>query len=359
MTFRIPVADLHAFAAGCLRAAGLDEWQANRAADVLTYSDARGCTTHGTFTLSSIYLPRLRDGRIRPDGVTSVVRDTGPCVLVDAGRRLGLVAGTEAVDLAVARARRFGIGAVGVRDSTHFGSAGFYTTRAAQAGLLAVATTNCGAQAIAPPIGGSRRLLGTNPVSAAVPTAGEAPFVLDMSTTTVATGKLRAAQLSGKDIPAGWLQYSGGGDCLDPGAYYRGEADLTWLGGRLETGAAKGFGLGILVEMLAGALTGGSVGPSAGDSDDDIGHFFLVIDPQAFVGSKEFTSAADALLETIADSPAQPGWGPVQYPGLPEARAYAESAAGGVALPDHVLTALDQAATDLGRPPLSESGVRA
>lgn len=129
-----------------------------------------------------------------------------------------------------------------VRNSSHFGCAGYYTHRLARFDLAGIAMTNCGNQGVVPPLGGTVRMLGTNPISAAVPAGSLPPFVLDMSSTAVATGKLAAARRDGQPVPPGWLVGRDGSAVTDPAAYYDQPADVAWLGGRAETGAAKGYG---------------------------------------------------------------------------------------------------------------------
>jgi LDH2 family malate/lactate/ureidoglycolate dehydrogenase len=350
MTNAVDVPDLHRFATDVLVAAGLDTEQAERAAEVLCFADRRGHTTHGTYALSTIYVPRLRDGQISTAATSKIVRSGTATRLLDGQRRLGLVVGTEAMNLAVELAGEHGTGIVAVRNSTHFGSAGYYAHHASQQGKIGMAMTNCGAQGVAPPIGGTHRMFGTNPIGMAVPTAGSAPFVLDMSTTVVATGKLRAAQLRGENVPEGWLRSTDGSSTVHPDDYYAGTAQVQWLGGDLATGGAKGFGLGLLVEMLAGVLPGAAVGAdpesSGSASDHNIGHFFLAVEPEAFVGAADFTGRADQVLDAVVTSPRADAGIPVQYPGLPEADRTAAADRDGIALPEHVLDALDKLAAD-------------
>jgi LDH2 family malate/lactate/ureidoglycolate dehydrogenase len=350
-----PVSALCDFAVSAFVVCGLDAEDALKATEALCFADLRGNTTHGTFNLTTIYAPRLIDRRISAQqGPSSVVVDGGASVLLDGRNRLGLLVGTEAIDLAVDRARAHGVAAVAVRNSTHFGAAGFYAARAAAAGTIGIALTNCGAQAIVPPPGGIERMLGTNPIAAAAPTKGDAPFILDGSTTAVAAGKVRAAQRSGRSIPEGWLRRLDGTATTDPAAYEDGTAELAWLGGKIETGAAKGFGLGLLVELLAGALPGAALGTSADErADHDVGHFFLAINPAAFSGAAAFTTAADTALARIAAASPAPGADRVRYPGMIEAERFEHALAHGAELSADVATALDELAAQLDLAPIA------
>jgi LDH2 family malate/lactate/ureidoglycolate dehydrogenase len=341
----VSLADLHRFATAMLVARGVRAAHAIVVADALCYADARGLGTHGVCSLATIYDPRLEDGRIDPVGEPHVVGGRGAVKIVDADGALGHVSMTMATDLAVATAKEHGVAAVGVRQSSHFGAAGYYVDRAARLGLIAVVMTNCGDQGVVPPLGGTRRLLGTNPIAASVPADREPSFILDMATTTTPTGRIAAAQRAGEAIPRGWLVGPDGEDVCDPDAYFDGRADVTWLGGRVETGAAKGYGLAVLVDLLCGPLAGAGWGPRAGalttpqSADDNVGHFVIVIDPAAFAQSSLFGARVDELLSTIRSSPAAPGR-TVTYPGAPEAERLAESARIGVVLPGHLLPRL-------------------
>ncbi|MFE9424009.1 Ldh family oxidoreductase [Kitasatospora sp. NPDC006697] len=354
MTVRIPVQRLRSFATEALQCAGLTEQDAAAGAEVVVYADVHGFTTHGSNALAGIYVPRLRDGRINPGPQLRTVSDTASGAVLDGDRGLGLVSTVRATDLAIGKARQTGIALVAVRNSSHFGSAGYYAHRATEAGLIAIAMTNCGAQGVAPGLGGTTRMLGTNPLAAGAPAPGGAPFVLDMSATTVATGKIRAAQREGREVPVGWLTGLDGMPVTDPNAYFDGKADVTWLGGSAATGGAKGYGLAILVDLLCGPLAGASWGPTPdllenGEErpDTDIGHVVIAIDPAAFGAGSTFGAGARQLLDTLsADLPVDPAR-PVTYPGAPEARTAAASLADGVALPDHVARQLLSMAADL------------
>jgi LDH2 family malate/lactate/ureidoglycolate dehydrogenase len=357
VTTRVPYEILHDMARSLLVKAGLDEDGAAMAADVVCYADERGLATHGVNALVSMYVPWLRDGRVDAKAGLRTVGGEGVVTVLDGGNGLGPVVMTRAVDCAMDAARQHGAGIVAVRGSTHFGAAGFYTHRMARAGLIGIAMTNCGAQGVVPPLGGVKRLLGTNPLSAAVPAGTMPPFVLDMSTTAKAAGHIRAAWRDGRPVPEGWLIGKGGEDVTDPGAYYAGEADLAWLGGRLLTGGAKGYGLGLLVDLLCGPLTGASYGPHAGaldraepSVDHNVGHLAIAIAPAAFGDREAIERDVAVLLGTVCASPPVAGGDTVTYPGEPEARCAAEVAIGGVSLTATTVAAAVKLAIELDVP---------
>ncbi|MEU9980222.1 Ldh family oxidoreductase [Streptomyces sp. NPDC050856] len=352
----IGVHELHTGCASVLRACGLSEAAASTAADILVYAETRGYPTHGVNALVRSYVPALRAGRIDPAAELEVVRRTGVAVAADGHRALGLVSAARAMDLAAEIAAESGVGFVTVRNSTHFGAAGAYAHRAARAGLVGLAMTNCGRQGVVPPLGGTVRMLGTNPLGAAVPGRERDPFVLDMSTTVAATGRVNQARKRGEPVPEGWLIRPDGTGTTDPAEYADGTADVLWLGGALETGGAKGFGLGLLVDLLCGPLAGAGHGPHPAafegpQDDDDIGHVLIAVSPEAFGDRAGFERRVDELLGTVTACPPAGYADRVAYPGLPEAERAAEAAAAGVAVAEDTAAEVEKVTSELGVPP--------
>ncbi|SMQ19499.1 Malate/lactate/ureidoglycolate dehydrogenase, LDH2 family [Streptomyces sp. Ag82_O1-12] len=352
-TVLVDHAELHASLTGLFTGHGVPDARARLAADALCHGDLTGLDSHGVFNLTRLYLPLLESGRCDPRAQPETLTDLGACVVVDARRALGLWAAAEAMDEAVARAGRHGVGLVSVRGATHFGCAGFHAVRAAHAGMIGVVASNCGGQRIARPPGGAVAMLGTNPLSVAAPALDGHPFLLDMSTTVAPTGRVRVAARRGTPVPAGWLEDAAGAPVTDPSAFDRGEAFLRWLGGTSETGVHKGYGLGIAVELLAAVVSGAAVGPAPaaleGDgrphgSDDGIGFFLLAIAPEVLRPGADVAAATRSLFGTLADCPPVPGGEPVRYPGWREAELAAERRRHGIPLPAHLHAEL----TDLG-----------
>ncbi|MBV2366055.1 Ldh family oxidoreductase [Streptomonospora nanhaiensis] len=348
---RVAHADLAACTARILAARGLAPDRADAAAAALCHGDLTGVRSHGLANLARIYLPALHSGRIDPAAEPRVLSDLGACLLVDARRALGLWQAGAAVDLAVERARHHGAGLVWVRGATHFGCAGHHAARAAEHGMVGIVAANCGRQRIAPPPGGRRPLLGTNPLAVAAPALPGRPFVLDMSTTAVPTGRVREAARAGRAIPEGWLADDLGRPVTDPAAFDRGEAHLRWLG--QGEGAYKGFGLGLAVEVLAALVPGAGLGPwpdpgagGAAPADDDIGFLAAAFAPAALRAG--FADDARTLFaEVLACPPTDPA-SPVRYPGWPEAERAAEHRRTGVPLAEAVYRELAAAAAAAG-----------
>jgi LDH2 family malate/lactate/ureidoglycolate dehydrogenase len=248
------------------------------------------------------------------------------------------VAGVFATEVACRLAATHGVGAVGVRRSSHYGAAGYYVRRAARAGYLALTTTN--AEPFTVPFGGAEWGLGTNPIALAAPTT-TGVFELDMATSQVAVGKVLLAREKGVPIPRGWAVDSSGAETTDPA-----QAEAV-----LPLGGYKGYGLGLLVEILSAVLTGAGVTHAAGRMYDDwerpqdVGHLLLALDPERTVGRRRFALLLDALLEELKAIPPAPGVEEVLVPGELEARTEAERARSGIPLPRAVHKTLE----DLGR----------
>ncbi|MGH3822686.1 MAG: Ldh family oxidoreductase [Pseudonocardiaceae bacterium] len=334
---RVPYEELCTFVAQVFIAHELPCDRAAAAAEALCYGDLTGLHSHGLVNLTRLYLPLFTEARVEPQAKLEVIADRGAAALVDAHRALGLWAASEAMDMAVERAAGYGIGMVSVRDATHFGCAGHHAVRAVRRDMIGIVAANCGRQRIARPPGGRVAMLGTNPLSIAAPAGNHHPFVLDMSTTAVPTGRIRAAARAGLAVPEGWLADEAGNPVTDPAAFDRGEAHLQWLGG-CGTGKYKGFGLGLMVEVLAALVPGAGLGPDvealAGNGgpsgrDDDIGFLVAAIAPGALRPGGEVRRDAQELFGALLACPPACEDVPVRYPGWPEAeRAQANHRAG-------------------------------
>lgn len=354
----LPYHQLTDFTTEVFQAQGVPEDRARTAAEALVYGDLVGMRSHGLANLTRLYLPLFTSGRVAPAAEPEVLADRGATVLLDSRKGLGLWAAAEAMDLAAERAGQYGIGMVSVRDATHLGCAGFHAARAVENGMIGLVASNCGRQRIARPPGGRVAMLGTNPLAAAAPAGpGQAPFVLDMSTTVAPTGKVREAARAYRSIPEGWLQDAEGRWVTDPHALDCGEGFPLFLGGHPETGGYKGYGLALLVEVLAALVPGAGLGPdpeaysgTGGPSgrDDDIGFFVLAVAPGTLRPEEDFTRQAAGLFAALTGSPTLPGTDKVAYPGCREADLKAAALAEGVPVADALLGELRSVADDLG-----------
>lgn len=352
---RLDYHDLLSFTAGVFAALGLASERASTAAEALCYGDLTGHSSHGLVNLTRLYLPLFEDDRVDPTAELEIVVDRDAAALVDARQGLGLWVASEAMQWAVSRARRYGIGLMAVRQATHFGCAGYHASKAVAHGMLGVVASNCGGQRIAPPPGGTVALLGTNPLSVAAPAGTNPPFVLDMSTTAAPTGRLREAVRRGQSVPPGWLEDDQDEPVTDPGAFDAGKAHLLWLGGGPGAGRHKGFGLGLVVELLAALIPGAGLGPApealAGDGspsgrDDDIGYLVAALAPGTLRPDEEVRRDAETIFDTILDCPAR-GETPVRYPGWYEAERARHNRRRGVPLDEAVYRELQEVADAL------------
>jgi ureidoglycolate dehydrogenase (NAD+) len=344
----ISIDDLNAFGVGALRNCGVGEADAQVTADILTTTDAWGVFTHGNKALRG-YLRRLKGGGLAPDGTPSVVTEGLGWALVDGDSSLGMVTSTYAMDLALGKARQTGLGYVGVRNSCHFGAAGAYAAQAARVGFIGLAMAN-DIPSVASP--GSRgAVTGSNPLAYAVPAGRHRPLMLDMSIATVAGGKVYAARERGEPIPATWLIDNEGQPTDDPKAYPE-HSTLTPAAGH------KGFGLALLIETLAGALTGAAMTAQVGSwlaGDPSIathhGAAFLALDVAAI--GPDLPARIESLIDEIHGAPRAVGVDRLYVPGEKEWESLDQSLKNGIALPPDVVASMREAAaisdTDLER----------
>jgi len=338
---RIDEARLHEYTAAILRSVGMDGQGADTVARVLVASDARGIESHGVARLPQ-YVRLIDAGVLDPAAAPEIERESVTTALVDAHNGMGHVAGDYAMCLAIAKALTHGVGVVSVRNSNHFGIAGYYAMLALQHDLIGLALTN--SSPLVAPTGGRQAMVGTNPIAVAVPSGDERPFVLDMATSTVPVGRLEVYARKGLPLLPGWAIDQEGNETLDATAGRAGA--LLPLGGTAETGGYKGYGLGVLVDLLTGVLAGGLYGPLIGGLWDatapsDLGHFFLALDPAAFGPVDRFHARARDLLNRLQAGERAAGVPEILVAGEKERRAHDDARARGVRLYRSVAEALD------------------
>ena len=331
--------------------AGSDAAEARAVADHLIEANLMGHDSHGAIRVAP-YIELLRSGKWAANRHAEIVTDAGAVVVVDGGEGLGQVIAKEAIELGIERARAHGVAVVGVRNSGHMGRIGAWAEQAAAAGLASlhfVNTTGFGIQVA--PFGGSDRRLSVNPIALGVPRPGHEPLIHDMSTGTIAAGKIRVARNKGELLPEGAIIDGRGRPSRDPEAFF---ADPP---GALTTAAGhKGYGLALFVEVLAGALTGGGAGhPDNPSADRPINNLLsILIDPERLAGSQALAADLERLCAFVtASPPATPG-GTVLLPGEIERRTRAERRAHGIPLDPNTLDQLRGAARSVG---LAEAGI--
>ena len=342
---RISPNTLREFGTRVLVALDVPEDHAALVADSLVQADLWGHQSHGLLRLPW-YVARIRSGAMTARTEPAVLSDTGPLVLFDGRDGIGQVLTERARRTAVERARNHGVGVVGVRNSNHFGTAMYFTRRAAADGCVAVLTTN--ASPAMAPWGGREKRIGTNPWSIAAPGPDGRVVAVDIANTAVARGKIYLAKNRGEQIPETWALTADGAPTTDPAEGV--------LGVILPMAGHKGYAISFLMDVLSGALTGSAVGtgvhgPYEADRPSGAGHLFLALDPDAFGDRAGYESRVRQLIDEVKDVPLAQGFDEVFYPGEVEDRAEAANlVAGGVLLAEQSLTDLRELATATGVP---------
>lgn len=326
---------------------GVPAADAEIAANVLVASDLRGVDTHGVirFNPHAWYVKWLRDGAMTAKPNIRVVTENASTALLDADNGMGFVAGHRAMGLAINKAKESGVGIVTVRNSRHYGMSAYYSMLALPHDMIGIAMTNASRQVV--PTFGREARFGTNPISFAVPAKDERPFVLDMATTTAAAGKLELAIRLGKPVPTGWALNEKAEPTTDPKVAQQARRLLP-LGGSRESGSHKGYGLGILVEILCGVLTGTVT--ALNSNQEPRGHFFGAINPAAFRPAAEFTADMDRLIRELRSTPPVEGESRVYVAGEIEFETAEERAERGIPLHGSVLKGLRAVSEQVGVP---------
>lgn len=308
--------ELEAYMKEILMAAGVPEADAAICADVLISADRQGIDSHGIGRLKPIYIDRIREGIINPITVVDVIKEGPTTAVLDANNGMGQVVSKQAMQMAIDKAKKFGMGMVAVRNSNHYGIAGYYAMMAADQGMIGITGTNA-RPSIAPTFG-VENMLGTNPLTFGLPTDEAFPFVLDCATSVTQRGKIEVYQRLHKDLPEGWVIGEDGSNRTDTEQVLKdlvtGGAALTPLGGiGEEQGGYKGYGYATVVEILSAALAGGAFLKALSGHDGDkkvpyqLGHFFIAIDISAFTELSAFKKTTGEILRQLRDSKRAPG----------------------------------------------------
>ena len=319
------------FVAALFRDAGVPDGEARTVAGSLVGANLRGHDSHGVMRAPQ-YVGFLEKGEYRT-GVDLLVEHETPAVVVCDGQwGLGQVQAHRLLDRIIPKARTLGLASGTARHVGHIGRLGEYAERAADEGLILIATVNnCGAgQRVAPP-GGVAPRLGTNPLCAAIPTDND-PIVLDFGTSVVAEGKVRVHQINKTPVPEGWLLDSEGRPTTDPSVLYNPP-----LGSILPMGGAqayKGFGLALVLDMLSGGLTGGRTSHPGAPPARGNNVVFIALDPDHFAGRDALIRESSGLVDYVRATPRAPGVETITLPGDPERRTLALRSRDGIHLED-------------------------
>jgi Malate/L-lactate dehydrogenases len=323
---------------------GCSELHAQQGAEVLLSADMRGVDSHGVARLSG-YVRLWEKGRINSNPNIRITHETPSTAVVDGDGGLGLVVAPYAMNVAIEKAGKAGTGWVSVKNSNHYGIAGYHAMMALDHDMIGISLTN--ASPLVSPTFSKERLLGTNPISVAIPAKEEPPFVADMATTTAANGKLEILQRKGNPAPMGWVQDKEGNPTTSSNGVKDGGALLP-LGGDREHGSHKGYALGSIVDIFSAVLSGANYGPwvppfvaflepDPNPVGEGIGHFFGAMRVDAFRPADEFKSHMDNWIKRFRSAETTPGNERVLIPGDPERELEAIRAKEGIPLLDPVV----------------------
>jgi hydroxycarboxylate dehydrogenase B len=328
--------------AAIFQSAGSRAGEAECVARHLVEANLVGHDSHGVIRVPA-YVDWLRSGKVLANQQLRVVSENGPVIVCDGGCGFGQVMGEAAMELATKQGKAHGLAIVALRNSGHLGRIGDWAVMAAEAGLVSLhfVNTNGGGILVAP-FGGKERRLSANPIAAGVPVAGGRPIVLDISTCTIAEGKIKVAYNKGERVPDGCLLDANGQPTNDPVAFYANPP-----GAILPLGGHKGYALGVIVEVLAGALTGG--GCSHPGVDRVVNNMLTIVaDPAAFGPGEAFARDVRQFLEHVRTCPPAQEGGEILLPGEPEERTRAQRLAEGIPLDERTRSQLDDVAHSLG-----------
>jgi uncharacterized oxidoreductase len=338
----VQAGELRSLVSQILQALQVPEAEATWVAELLVRAELAGQDSQGMIRLPQ-YAQAIRASLIHPGAPFEVIQELPSLALIDGHRGLGQVVARRAMELAIRKAQASRISAVGAHNLSPVGRLADYTYMAAEQGLVGIMMVNAGGTSpLVAPFGGTAGRLGTNPISIAFPTGGSTAFVLDMATSVVAEGKVRAQRQRGERTPEGWLIDHEGRPTTDPNVLYQEPRGALLPFGALA--GHKGFGLAMVVEIVGGILARGGYG-GQGTMPYSNGVFIIVVDISAFVEPDEFRREIDDLLAYVKSAPSAPGMQAILYPGEPEALAQQQREGMGVALD----TATWQQLTDLAR----------
>ena len=361
---RVEQAALEQFCADVFRRLGLADQSAVQAARVLVAADARGIPSHGVARLQR-YVYGLEEGTILPGNGFAVETESPTSIVVNAKGSMGAPVSVRTMERVIDKATQHGAAFGCVRDSNHFGIAGYYAMMALEHDQLGFAMTNTAALGV--PTFGRQVMFGTNPLAFAAPAAEEGAFVLDMSTTVVTRGKIEVYNRLEKEIPTGWAVGANGHAAHEPGRilddmFHRIGGGILPLGGLGETfGGHKGYGLAVMVDILCAVLSGSAFGTEISDTANSsarVSHFFGAISIERFREPAGFRQDMDRMLRELRDSPAAEGADRVYFAGQKEFEMEAECAAAGIPLVDKTWNQLQEIGRQYGVEPLEACSVR-
>lgn len=334
---------------------GCSEDDAKLATDVLVAADLRGVDSHGVARLAN-YVRLWEAGRINPTPNIKILYETPSTATIDADAGLGLVVAPKAMEIAIEKAKNVGTGWVSVKNSNHYGIAGYHAMMALEHDMIGMTMTN--ASPLVSPTFSTEKMLGTNPIAVAIPANKQPPFVADFATATSANGKLEILQRKGELAPVGWVQDEEGHPSTDPEVLKKGGALLPLGSDRLHS-SHKGYCLGSIVDIFSAVLSGAGFGPWAPPAvsflpmpedpvGEGLGHFLGAMRIDGFRPADEFKQNMDTWIERFRTAETTDESPKVLIPGDPERKMEAERSATGIPINEKVVADMQEVAKKFG-----------
>ncbi|MCL1992891.1 MAG: Ldh family oxidoreductase [Spirochaetes bacterium] len=337
-------AELSAWCQAAMIKSGVKEEDSATAADVFVSADTRGVFSHGSRQIFPL-MKNVKDGRIKADAAPSVLRENASTAIMDGNCAMPTSIAVKAMDFAIEKAQKTGMAYIGVKNSNHIGALGYYSLMAAEKGLIGLAMTNTNPWMTVP--GGSRPVMGTNPIAYAIPNGSERPIFMDIATSSVAVTPILALKAQGKKLPEKWLVDESGRPTDDP-------SDFPEKSALLPMAMHKGYGLALFVETLCAALTGAAFLSGISDWLSDSappagqGQAFIALDVAALMPREEFFASLRKMTDEIKNAPKAAGAEKIFLPGDIEHEKRDKAFAEGLYLPDYVLANLLSLAESVG-----------
>ncbi|MDA1189890.1 MAG: Ldh family oxidoreductase [Chloroflexi bacterium] len=347
---RVPHTSLHKATAAIFEKMGCSPGDAKEGADTLVTTDLRGVESHGVSNQLRVYVKQYQDGELNPRPNIKTIKETPGTASLDGDRGLGIILGPRAMKKAIEKAKTVGVGIVTMRNSGHVGAVGHHSMIAAKSNMVGMCVTS-GGEHVLPTFAAEPRF-GTNPISIAAPARKEPFFLYDAATSAIAGNKIFLAERVGATLLPGWVASRDGTpimeEAMSPGRnnYYQ-----LPLGGTREQGSHKGYGLAMMVEVLATMLSAASPA-MLGEPRLAQDHFFAAFNIDAFTDIDEFKDNMDAMLKTLKETKPAPGHKRVIYPGLAEYEDEQDRLKNGIPLHHEVVDWFDSITGELGIPKL-------
>lgn len=334
----------HKFVTDVFKHLGVKEEYASMAADVVVQSDATGVSTHGLARMT-MYVRRLLQKAVNPNPNIRQVNDSENLMVLDGDNGPGNVVGPIALNKVIEATKKYGIAAIAIRNSNHYGVGNYYGWKFAEANLIGITMTNSTPNVA--PTGGRVPMLGTNPITIAIPAGKRYPVVLDMATSVVAFGKIQKAADAGKKIPLGWAVDKDGRPTEEPHEALKGSL--------LPIGGYKGYGLAMIIDILSAVVSQAAYGLDIGDKFDPdctdperIGHFMLAMDVSKFLDLDTFKNSMDKYIETMKNTEKAVGVEEIYVPGEIEFLKAEEIKKTGIPVPEGIQAKMIKIAKDVG-----------